>query len=325
MANIHLILQGKGGVGKSVSAWALAQYLVDRAAQRYWQEKNAGTEKREPQSEDVLSDAEGDVPLGTDFDPEVSYLETPRAPADASTMPLLIDIDPLNSTLASFKDLPVRRFELFKETEDLSERYVVRQEVFDEMMDAIISSKNDVIIDIGSAGFAPFCTYFIDNDLPKFLEDRVPGRKNRVYIHTVIVGGDNFGTTVAGFSDLAAQMPLQHNPAKKTSAPIKFIVWLNPYFGKVELNGNGFEDAAAYQQYKSRIQGIIRMPNTRSKQLFDAAMTACLAHRWTFRQFIEYGLDPKTKSEFHLSTMAVSRIVSIREDFYAEFDAMRIL
>lgn len=112
MSNIHLILQAKGGVGKSVSAWALSQYLVDRAAQRYWHEKSAGERATKNESPAVLSEDDSDVPLGAEFDPEVSYLETPRAPLDAATMPLLIDIDPLNSTLDSFKDLPVRRFDL---------------------------------------------------------------------------------------------------------------------------------------------------------------------------------------------------------------------
>lgn len=303
MANIHLILQAKGGVGKSVSAWALAQYLMDRTAIKYW-----NSQKKTQQPEDSMAD--------------LSYWETPLAPESYEGNPVLIDIDPLNATLSEFKSLPVKRFNLFEKTGDPYDRYHLRQEIFDEMMDLIFNTSSDIIIDVGSAGFAPFCHYLIESNIFKHLTDKVRKNKHKVFIHTVIAGGDNFFTTVDGFSDLARQIPETQNPADPKSAKIKFIVWLNPYYGQVELNGNTFEDTDAYDEFKERIVGLIRMPNTRRSELFNLAMSTCLEKRWTFREFVRAG-SPDEKGNQQVSTMSVSRIVDIRDQYYGELDAMR--
>lgn len=307
MANIHLILQSKGGVGKSVSAWVLSQYLLDRAAVQYWAEK--------AKQDDKSDDSEN-------FSQSLSYNETPESPAGCSLNPVIIDIDPLNATLSDFKGLHTRRFNLFVPTNDPYDRYHLRQEVFDEMMDLIFNSPTDVIVDVGSAGFAPFCHYVIENNALKHLIDDTRPYKHQAYIHSVIVGGDNFFSTLSGFGDLAQQIPRLQNPADASSPSIKFMVWLNPYFGKVQAGGNTFEDTDIYREFKDRIAGIIRMPNTRRSELFDQAMSMCLENRWTFREFIRTAANP-AKGKPKISSMAVSRIVDTRDQFYSELDAMR--
>lgn len=310
MANIHLILQGKGGVGKSVAAWALSQYLTDHAARRCRVERNASGQKK-----DGASTVENQT---------IDYQSLPEPAEAGKYLPVLIDIDPLNATLSSFRSLHVRRFNLFRKTDDPRKRFELQQEVFDEMMETIIASKTDIVIDVGSAGFAPFCSYMLENDLPLFVEKRIPGNSHRFIIHTVLVGGDNFLTTIDGFQDLARQMPMTHDVANpKTSQPLKFIVWINPYFGPVSGSGKTFEDTAAYQTYKSRIQGFVHMPDTRRSELFDKAMSACLAQRWMFREFIEAANNPD--SAHKVSLMAASRMISVRDAYYANLDAMRII
>lgn len=308
MANIHLILQGKGGVGKSVAAWVLAQYLTDNAYRRFWLDQNKASKKE----------------LSTGENSKIDYVSLSESPDAAKYLPVFIDIDPLNATFSGFKALNVRRFNLFRKTDDPRRRYELQQEVFDEMMELIIAAKTDIVIDVGSAGFAPFCSYMIDNNLPLFVEKRIPGNSHRFLIHTVLVGGDNFYTTIDGFQDLARQMPITHDAANpKTSQPLKFIIWINPYFGAVTGNGKTFEDTAAYQTYKSRIQGFVQMPNTRRNELFDKAMSSCLARRWTFRQFIDAASNPDASEK--ISLMAASRMVSTRDEYYANLDAMRII
>ena len=305
MANIHFILQGKGGVGKSVSAWVLSQFLLDRAASLYWADKSPAQQK-----EDSGSMA------------DLSYWETPEAPAGSEFNPVIIDIDPLNATLSEFKALHPRRFDLFIPTDDPYDRYHLRQEVFDEMMDLIFNSPTDVIVDVGSAGFAPFCHYLLENNALKHIIESACKNKHRAYIHSVIAGGDNFSVTVSSFADLARQIPLQQNPADASSPEVKFMVWLNPYFGKVTFDKMSFEDTDAYLENKNRIAGIIRMPNTRRSELFDQAMSMCLENRWTFREFIRAG-NSQSKNKPKISTMAVSRIVDIRDQYYRELEAMR--
>src|SRR6516164_10830880 len=124
---IHLTLQGKGGVGKSLVASVLAQYLREK-----------GKEVR------------------------------------------CIDTDPVNRTFAQYSALRADRLNL------RDEHNRIEQRAFDSLMDRFLNEDTATfVVDNGASTFLPLWHYILENDALEYL--RVRGR--RVYVHTVITGG----------------------------------------------------------------------------------------------------------------------------------------
>ena len=151
----------------------------------------------------------------------------------------MFDTDPINATLFGFKSLNAEQFKIMKK-DDVDKR------LFDQLFSKIIESENDVLIDIGSNGFVPLCSYILSNQLIDMLYQA----GHRVVIHTSIVGGQNLKHTVNGFDALVKQFPNQ----------AEFVIWLNPFWGEIIYDGIPFEDLKVYKIHKERISAIISIP-----------------------------------------------------------------
>jgi hypothetical protein len=123
--SIHLSLQGKGGVGKSLVASILAQYFRDR-----------GREVR------------------------------------------CIDTDPINTTLFQYKALDVSRLELLRDS-------TIDQRGFDRLIERLLTEDSTFVVDNGAATFIPLWSYILENRVL----DLLSGAGRRLYVHTVITGG----------------------------------------------------------------------------------------------------------------------------------------
>lgn len=212
MAKIHMIMQGKGGVGKSFIASILAQY---------------GYSKKKA--------------------------------------PLCIDTDPVNATFHGFKALNVKRLDLMKDDE-------IDHRKFDDLVDLISKNKSDAIIDNGASTFVPLSHYLISNDIAGFLKDR----GHELIIHTVITGSQALPDTLNGFSKMV----------KQYSNDVPFIVWINSFWGKVELDGKNFESMKLYQDNKKRVAAIITIPQYKP-ETFGRDLTDVLQAKLTFDEAIE--------------------------------------
>ena len=212
MAKIHIILQGKGGVGKSLIASALAQYKMSKGQN-----------------------------------------------------PLCIDTDPVNSTFAGYKALNVHRLEILDGDE-------INPRNFDNMIEMIAASKDDVIIDNGASSFVPLSHYLISNEVPALLESM----SHELIIHTVITGGQALLDTVSGFAQLITQFPDQ----------ALFIIWLNPYWGEIEHEGKTFEKMKAYTANKDKVSAIVQLP-TLKEDTFGKDLSDLLQERLTFDEALE--------------------------------------
>lgn len=190
-ASIHLILQGKGGVGKTFIAAMLAQFL-----------------KR-----------------------------------DGGPDPLCIDTDPVNASFSGYKALKVHPLSILDNGE-------VNKRGFDALIELIASNDVPTVVDNGASSFLPLSSYLLANGVLGLLHDM--GRP--VILHTVVTGGQALGDTVAGFTSMATSYPIGAD----------IVVWLNPYFGPIELEGRSFEAFSSVKAHKSRIGGIIAIP------VFDA-------------------------------------------------------
>src|SRR5579883_314620 len=182
--SIHLSLQGKGGVGKSLVASILAQYFRER-----------GREIR------------------------------------------CIDTDPVNSTMFQYKALGVSRLELLRNG-------MIDHRGFDTLMERLLTEDATFVVDNGAATFIPLWNYFLENNAVEVLTQA----GKRLYVHTVITGGQALLDTLLGFKSLA-----------ESTADRNIIVWLNEYFGRIERDGKSFEEMGAYKDSAGKVFGSVHL------------------------------------------------------------------
>lgn len=236
MKQVHIILQGKGGVGKSLVASLVAQYLRSKG------------------------------------DPFVA-----------------IDTDPNNATLSGYKSLNVKRLEVMKNGSIIERN-------FDSMIEQIVEEDSHFVIDNGSSNFSPFKTYMVKNNLIKIISDR----NKKVFIHTVIKGGQELRVTLAGFDILAEQLPAQ----------ARIVVWLNEHIAEVKGEGKAFEEMKLYKKYKDRVNGMVRLEyETSTAEGQD--MKQMLSSSLTFDE---------VKDSPDFSFMPKTRLLRIRDEIFSQLE-----
>ena len=241
MARIHMVLQGKGGVGKSFIAALLAQYWMHR----------------------------GNVPL-------------------------CIDTDPVNATFHGFKSLKVERLDIM-DGDEINPRH------FDALIEKIANTQNDVIIDNGASSFVPLSHYLLTNQVPTLLKEL----GHELIIHTVITGGQALLDTTNGFSQLVNQFP----------EDVRFVVWLNPYWGKIESEGRSFEQMRVYKETKDRIAAIINIPDLK-EETFGHDLSNMLQQKITFNEAID---SPER------NIMTRQRLKLIRDQLFSQIDNAMVI
>jgi hypothetical protein len=234
---IHLTLQGKGGVGKSLVASILAQYLREK-----------GREVR------------------------------------------CIDTDPVNRTFAQYTALAADRLNL------RDEHNRIEQRAFDSLMERFLTEDNATfVVDNGASTFLPLWHYLLENSALDFL--RQNGRK--VYVHTVITGGQALLDTLNGFHELA-----------QTTAERNIVVWVNEYFGRVEAEGKKFSEMAAYRENSDKVCGAVIF-SKRNQDTFGRDVEEMIAAKLTFHEAI---------SAAKLPIMAKQRLKIVQRDLFDQLD-----
>src|SRR6266852_500669 len=180
--SIHILLQGKGGVGKSLISAILSQYLLSKG-------------------QDVCC----------------------------------VDADPVNHTLSEYQGLAVTCLNLLKEGS-------VDQREFDLLMERVLTEKGTFVVDTGASTFIPLWHYILENDALDYLRER----GKRVFVHSVITGGQSLNDTLAGFEQLA-----------ETTREKNIVVWLNEYFGAVLPAGSLFRDMAVCRKHAGKVHGTV--------------------------------------------------------------------
>lgn len=178
---IHLTLQGKGGVGKSLVASILAQYF-----------RHHGREVH------------------------------------------CIDSDPVNQTFSQYAELGAEHLALMRNGR-------IDSAGFDVLIDRLLAEDGIFIVDNGASTFVPLWSYIVENNALETLA--AAGRK--LYVHTIVTGGQALGDTLKGFKSLA-----------DSSAERNIVVWLNEYFGVIERCGKTFTDMQAYKDSESKVFGL---------------------------------------------------------------------
>lgn len=208
MATIHFILQGKGGVGKSMIAVMLYQAL-----------RHVG--------KDVLA----------------------------------YDTDPVNATLSSFKEFNVNSLNIMKDGN-------INPRKFDVLLEALVNTPeaSHVIVDNGASSFIALGAYLQENDVLALLEDH----GHRVFFHCIVTGGQALGDTIQGLARMAMGFPTSF-----------IVVWLNPFFGDIAIDGKGFEEFNIYKEYSPRFHALIELP-LGNKALIGKDLEELFAKRQSF-------------------------------------------
>ncbi len=175
-----------------------------------------------------------------------------------------IDTDPVNASFSDYKAYNARRIQLMQGTE-------IAPSAFDEMMEMLLTEDAHFIVDNGAATFIPLSHYLFEN---KAFDLLLKSGKS-VIIHTVLTGGPALKDTLNGFAHLAKQIPEE----------AQFMVWLNEYFGEVAKDGKTFEEMKIYNQHKSQVAGIIRIPQW-TRDTYGQDISKMMDLRLTFNEAI---------------------------------------
>lgn len=239
--SIHMSLQGKGGVGKSLISSILAQYFAARNHTVH-----------------------------------------------------CFDTDPVNRTLFQYKSLNVERLDL------LDEDGAIDQRVYDSLFDRLLTEDATFVIDNGASTFIQLWRYLLEWGAAEALAER----NKRLYIHTVITGGQALLDTLHGFHSLAASSSQQN-----------IVVWLNEYFGRIERDGKKFEQMTAFQESQSRVYGSVHLAR-RNPETFGRDMEDVISRKLTIDEAIREG---------PFSLVAKQRMKMMQRDWFEQLDRLELI
>lgn len=150
------------------------------------------------------------------------------------------DTDPVNATLSSFREFRVTPVDVMKDGN-------IDARKFDVLLEALVNApaESHVIVDNGASSFIALGAYLAENDFLPLLEEQ----GHRVIFHSIVTGGQALGDTIQGLARMALGFP---------SSPI--VVWLNPFFGDITIDGKGFEEFKIYKEYSSQFHALIELP-----------------------------------------------------------------
>lgn len=235
--NVHFILQGKGGVGKSTAAIFLMQYLNS---------KNVKVKG--------------------------------------------FDTDPVNQTFSAFKALDIQHLDVISEG-------TVNQRSFDILIEQILSSDSDFIIDNGASSFIPLANYIQENEIFELLAEHGVN----VYLHTPVVGGAAMRDSLQGMVSLS-----------KMTTRKNLVIWENQYFGQVEHKGIGLQDMKSFIDSSDSILGVVVL-RSRTQSTFGEDIKKILSVNKTFDEAL---------SDKNFFIIEQSRIKTMRRDIYNCIDSV---
>ena len=208
---------------------------------------------------------------------------------------LFLDLDQENPTFSQFKGIGATAVNVMAEGRNIDARK------FDQAMLQVFENQGDVYVDTGANTFSPLLAYAIENGIFGMLAESgvTP------IVHSVIGGGDTFFDTLAGFHDLATNLP-----------EIKMVAWKNQHFGDlVTSDGKTLEETKAWGKAKGQVIGEVNLVR-RTQATFGKDISDLLSLRLTLEEARQSG-----KFNF----IALNRLSSIYEDIFRQLDGIEAI
>ena len=238
--SIHMALQGKGGVGKSLISAILSQYLSSKG-------------------QDVCG----------------------------------IDVDPVNQTFSEYQGLRVECLNLLREGS-------IDQREFDLLMDRFLKEVGTFVVDTGASTFIPLWHYILENHAL----DHLRQKGKRVFIHSIITGGQSLSDTLSGFEAVA-----------ETTREKNIVVWLNEYFGPLLQDGAGFADMPVCKKHANKLHGSVAIAR-RTADTFGRDIEEMISRKLTFDEAVK-------AADFTIMTK--QRLLVVQRDLFEQLDRIGLV
>lgn len=199
------------------------------------------------------------------------------------------DIDQVNATLAAYDALNVTHIPVMKPDNNLDQRK------FDNLVVNILETEAPCVIDSGANTFLPLLQYMVENDVFEMLKES----GKRVYIHSIIGGGDNLRDTANGFHSIVKGL---------NSTPV--VLWLNEHFGTTDTNGKEFTETALFKESEKSIAGLVTL-HERNKDTFGLDIKEMTEARLTIDEAL-------ATDKFNI--MQKQRIKTVSRDVFSQLD-----
>ncbi|HEY8022944.1 MAG TPA: hypothetical protein VIF60_00150 [Burkholderiaceae bacterium] len=201
------------------------------------------------------------------------------------------DTDQENTTFSRYKALNVKHVPVMNDSR------TIEPKGFDALMMDILESDGNCVIDNGANTFSPLMAYLIENACFELLKDA--GR--RVYIHSIVGGGDTLHDTASGFISTAL------------STPVPLILWENEHFGLLQTpSGKAFVDSQSFNDHIDKVKGRVKLVQ-RNADTFGADIKKMNTTRMT--------LDEVMQSD-KFNIMEKQRIKVVYRDLFSQLDAI---
>jgi hypothetical protein len=198
----------------------------------------------------------------------------------------------VNATFAQYEALAAEHINVLR-------RGAIHDKRFDELIEKICQADGICVVDTGATTFVPLWNYILENEILCFLT----ARSRRVFVHSVVAGGQAMSDTLNGLERLA-----------ETTAEKNVIVWLNEFFGEISKDGKPFDQFRVAEEQAHKLLGTVvireRNPNT-----YGDDMRMMLAKRLTFQEAIRLG-------EFSL--VSKQRLEIIQRELFEQLDRIEM-
>src|SRR5580658_5060645 len=198
------------------------------------------------------------------------------------------DTDPVNATFAQYQALAAEHINVLR-------RGAINDKRFDDLVGKICDLEGVCIVDTGATTFVPLWNYILESDMLNFLA----ARSRRVFVHSVVAGGQALTDTLNGFKRLA-----------ETTTEKNVIVWLNEYFGEISRDGKSFEEFRVAEEQADKLLGTVVI-RERNPSTYGDDMRQMLTKRLTFEEAIRLA---------DFSLVSKQRLTIIRRELFDQLD-----
>ena len=199
-----------------------------------------------------------------------------------------LDADPVNASLSELKALNARHVPLLN-----GDKLDVDQ--LDALIEQVLTEDRNFIIDAGAASFVPLSRYLLENSIANLIVEN----GKTMTVHTIVTGGPALIDTLKAVAAVIEQFP----------PSVELVTWLNEYFGRIaDRTGKSFEDTPLYQQHRSRLTSLVRLPPL-NPDTFGADLSRMLSKQMTFA-------EADASSEFRI--VAKQRLRQIKRPIFEQ-------
>ncbi|EJN4988818.1 conjugal transfer protein TraL [Escherichia coli] len=205
------------------------------------------------------------------------------------------DSDPVNASTFRIKALNPEFIKIM-------ENNTILQSNFDQVIESFVANEEiTFVLDTGASTYVPLMQYFYDNDLVDFFSSL----DRPVFLHTIIMAGQELPDTLNGFKSLCEMV-------KGTN--VKVVAWINELKGTPIVDVKGVStpliETPFFENFTDSLGGVVVIEDRKS-DAFTADIKALTSKNLTLE-------EAKQSSEFNI--MQKTRLNKVYKAVYDQLD-----